>query len=308
MKNAVITGGVGFIGSNLSLRLLEEGFDKVFLIDNLMRTNSLRNLHKHTRIEFIYGDACFYNFELLPNLTHFFHLSSPKINRCAKYNIEGHKTLCDSGFNAVNFCTRNNVKLFFASTASVYNNIKRLPINEDDNCYPHTIYGSGKYYTECLIQSFNQMYSLDFTINRFFNVYGERMDSSGAYTEVIFNWLKSIKSGNSSITIHGNPNEKILDLVYVGDVIEAIIASTFNSNKEIFNVSTQKGVTLTELITTIEKITDSKLTKTIIPDTRNDLELKRVGDTTKLESLGWRCNTDLEHGLVKTWNWIKETH
>ena len=307
MHNAVITGGAGFIGSNLSMRLVEEGFQKVFLIDNLMRTNSLRNIFQHHQIEFIYGDACIYNFEVLPDLTHFFHLSSPKINRCSKYNMEGHRILCDSGFNAVNFCTKNNIKLFFASTASVYNNIRKFPIQEDHHCEPHTIYGAGKYYTECLIQSFNKMYGLNFTINRFFNVYGEYMDSSGAYTEVIFNWLKSIKSGDNNITIHGNPLEKILDLVYVGDVIDAIIVSTLNSNKETFNVSTTKGVTLTELITTIEKITHSKLTKTIVPDTRNDLELKRVGDTAKLESLGWRCNTDLEHGLLKTWNWINKT-
>ena len=65
MHNAVITGGAGFIGSNLSMRLIEEGFQKVFLIDNLMRTNSLRNIFQHPQIEFIYGDACIYNFEML---------------------------------------------------------------------------------------------------------------------------------------------------------------------------------------------------------------------------------------------------
>ena len=241
MKNAIITGGAGFIASNLTPSLLALGFEKIFLIDNLMRTQGLRNVIKNPKVEFIYGDACYFNYDELPDITHFFHLASPKINRCAKYNYEGHKNITESGFNAVQYCSNNNIRLFFASTASVYNNIKRLPIGEDDFCYPHTIYGAGKYYTECLIQSMAKMYGLNYTINRFFNVYGEKMDSSGAYTEVIFNWLNSIKSGNFNITIQGNPDEKVLDLVHVSDVVDAIIKSTFYSQNGIFNVSTSKG-------------------------------------------------------------------
>ena len=148
------------------------------------------------------------------------------------------------------------------------------------------------------------MYGLDYTINRFFNVYGVRMDCSGAYTEVIFNWLNSIKNGGNVITVHGDPDNKILDLVYVSDVVDAIIASTFNSNKNVFNVSTQSGVTLSQLIETIENVTNSSLVKNIVPETRKDLELKRVGDTTKLTKLGWKCKVDLEAGITKTWNWL----
>jgi len=303
-KRAIITGGAGFIGSNLTPRLLDLGFSKVYLIDNLMRTNSLRNVKFDSRVEFVYGDATLFEFQKLDNITHFFHLASPKINRCAENNLEGHKTIVDSGFNAVDYCVKNKVKLFFASTASVYNNIKVLPIGENNTCRPHTIYGAGKYYTECLIKSFDKMYGLDYTINRFFNVYGVNMDCSGVYTEVIFNWLNSIKNGENVITVHGDPDNKILDLVYVSDVVEAIIASTFNSNKNVFNVSTQSGVTLSQLIETIENVTNSSLVKNIVPETRKDLELKRVGDTTKLTQLGWKCKVDLEAGITKTWNWL----
>lgn len=109
------------------------------------------------------------------------------------------------------------------------------------------------------------MYGLDYTINRFFSVYGVRMDSAGAYTEVIFNWLNNIKNGNNYITVFGNPEEKVLDLVYVDDVVDAIITSTFNSNKEVYNVSTQNGVTLSELIRTIEKVTGVELIMEVLP-------------------------------------------
>ena len=65
-----------------------------------------------------------------------------------------------------------------------------------------------------------------------------------------------------------------------------------------------KGVTLTELIATIELVTDKKLIANIVPDTRNDLELKRIGNTKNLESLGWKCKISLEDGIRRTWSWI----
>ena len=171
-KNAIISGGAGFVGSHLAERLLKEGFDKIYLIDNLIRSNNLRNVPSNPQIEFIYGDVGIFDFSVLEDISHFFHLAATRINRCAKYNKEGHESISQGGFNVVNYCAKNNIKLFFSSTASVYNKPKRQPIQEEDPCTPHTIYGAGKYYTENLIRSYNNMYNLDYTINRFFSVYG----------------------------------------------------------------------------------------------------------------------------------------
>ena len=303
-KNAIITGGAGFIASHLSPRLLTEGFNKVFLIDNLMRTQSLRNVTPHENIKFIYGDAGEFDYKTLPDVSHFFHLASPKINRCAKFNREGHSNIVNPAINIVDFCSHQKVKLFFASTASVYNTPKRFPIAESDNCQPHTIYGAGKYYTECLLRSYENMHGLDYVINRFFSVYGPHMDSSGVYTEVIFNWLNNIKKGDHQIKVFGNPDEKILDLVYVSDVVDAIMLSTFTTNHEVLNVSTQNGVTLRELINAIEKVTNTDLIIEVKKENRTDIENKRVGDTSKLRSLGWNNLTSLEQGLKQTYEWI----
>ena len=148
------------------------------------------------------------------------------------------------------------------------------------------------------------MYGLDYTINRFFSVYGPRMDCEGAYTEVIFNWLSQIHKGNNEITVYGNPDEKILDLVYVEDVVNAIILTTFNSNKDVFNVSTQFGISLTKLIEVVELVTGKHLKVNKLPENRNDVENKRVGDTTKLKNLGWFDNTTIIGGIRKTNEWI----
>jgi len=76
----------------------------------------------------------------------------------------------------------------------------------------------------------------------------------------------------------------------VSDVVNAIILTTFNSNKDIFNVSTMEGVTLTELIECIETVTNTELKLNMIPETRSDVELKRVGDVSRLKDIGWERN------------------
>ena len=77
------------------------------------------------------------------------------------------------------------------------------------------------------------------------------------------------------------------------------------SKNDAFNVSTQTGITLTELVSLIESITNTRLNKIILPEKRTDIELKRIGDVYKLKNLGWQLNTTIESGLTKTWNWIK---
>ena len=214
--------------------------------------------------------------------------------------------LADAGFNVVDYCANMKVKLFFSSTASVYNNPKRFPIEESDPCEPHTIYGSAKYYTENLIRTYAKSHNLKYAICRFFSVYGVRMDCEGAYTEIIFNWLNQIKDGCNEVTVYGDPNIKILDLVYVDDVVDAILKVTENWNNDVYNVSTETGVSITNLIKTIEKTLGIKLKIHTLPENRTDIENKRIGSVKKLKELGWLDKVDLEKGLLKTWNWIND--
>jgi UDP-glucose 4-epimerase len=306
MNNAVITGGAGFIASHLA-EAIQDKYKKIYLLDNLVRTNGLRNI-KHLlgdKFIFIEAEVSEFDFSQLDNIEVIYHLAATRINRCAKDPFEGHKLLADAGLNVVKHCAENNIKLFFSSTASVYNNPKRFPIEETDPCEPHTIYGAAKYYTENLIRTFAKSYNLQYSICRFFSVYGVKMDCEGAYTEIIFNWLNQIHQGKNQVTVFGNPDEKILDLVYVEDVVNAILKSTENWNNEVYNVSTETGISITELIKVIENELDVKLEVSILPENRTDIENKRVGSVKKLKTIGWEPKNSINQGILKTYKWIQ---
>ena len=308
-KNIIITGGAGFIASHLAEKIASI-YDKIYLIDNFARTgsNPYRNINHLDTKKFILieKEVSEVDFNTFKNIEAVYHLAATRINRCAKNPKEGHIMLANAGFNVVDYCGKNNIKLFFASTASVYNNPKRFPIEESDPCEPHTIYGSAKYYTENLIKTYAKSHNLKYAICRFFSVYGVRMDCEGAYTEIIFNWLNQIKEGHNEVTVYGNPNEKILDLVYVDDVVDAIIKTTENWSNDVYNVSTETGISITNLIKTIEEILDIKLNIRMFPENRTDIENKRIGSVKKLKELGWSNKVDLKKGLLKTWDWIND--
>jgi UDP-glucose 4-epimerase len=306
MNNAVITGGAGFIASHLA-EAIKDKYNKIYLIDNLVRTNGTRNIDHLIGDKFIFieSEISEFDFSQLRNIEVIYHLAATRINRCAKDPNEGHKLLADAGLNVVKYCAENNIKLFFSSTASVYNNPKRFPIEETDPCEPHTIYGAAKYYTENLMRTFAKSHNLKYSICRFFSVYGVRMDCEGAYTEIIFNWLNQINQGKNQVTVFGNPDEKILDLVYVEDVVNAILKSTESWNNEVYNVSTETGVSITDLIKVIENELDVKLEVNILPENRTDIENKRVGSVKKLKQLGWESKNSISQGILKTYKWIQ---
>lgn len=309
MNNAIITGGAGFVGSHLA-EALASRYDIIYLVDNLVRTDTTRNIEhllNNSKYVFIQKEVGeFFKTEVggLKNIKAVYHLAATRINRCAQMPEEGHSFLADAGFEVVKYCALNNIKLFFASTASVYNNPKRFPIEETDPCEPHTLYGAAKYYTENLIRTFAKSHNLKYGICRFFSVYGVRMDCEGAYTEIIFNWLSAIGRGERKVTVFGNPDEKVLDLVYVEDVVSAILKVTEEWNNEVYNVSTEEGVTITDLIKTISNTLNVDLAVICKPENRTDIEKKRVGSVERLKSIGWIPQNSLGDGIKKTYQWI----
>ena len=101
-----------------------------------------------------------------------------------------------------------------------------------------------------------------------------------------------------------NPDEKVLDLVYVKDIINAILKVTEEWDNEVYNVSTEEGVTITDLIKTISETLDVTLEIETKPENRTDIEKKRVGSVSRLKGLGWEPQYDLSKGIKETYQWI----
>ena len=155
MKKIIITGGAGFIGSHLIEKLLKEtDTPTIYVIDNLMRTNSLRNIQHllddpvtSKRIKFIHADISVFDYESIIDpfqIDYIFHLSGPRINRISEYNFEGHSYITDAGFKLINWASKySGIKIFFASSASVYQSPKRFSLFSSSFCKkqkrPHLI-------------------------------------------------------------------------------------------------------------------------------------------------------------------------
>ncbi len=134
-------------------------------------------------------------------------------------------------------------------------------------------------------------------------MYGPRMDAFGAYTTVIHQWIRLALEGKP-FTVFGNPDEKILDLLYVSDAVDALVLlGRKNRTNDVYNLSSGKGVTLRELAELISKLVGAKLRLNIKPENRIDIEKARVGDLNKLQNIGWSPKISLEEGLLQV---IKE--
>ena len=250
-----------------------------------------------------------FDFTQLENIEVVYHLAATRINRCAKDPNEGHKFLADAGLNVVKYCAENNVKLFFSSTASVYNNPKRFPIEETDPCEPHTLYGSAKYYTENLMRTFANSHGLQYSICRFFSVYGVRMDCEGAYTEIIYNWLSNIHNNNKTLTVYGDPDEKILDLVYVEDVVNAALL-VIEKGKPMYpyNIGSGEAITVGQIVNSILKATGKKPEVIWDNSKPTTIPFRMVSTKRITDELGFVPSYTFDEGIDKTVKWYRQNY
>lgn len=240
MRKCLVTGGAGFIGSHLVDRLVQEK-NKVIVLDNLVTGNLKNLLRVKKKIKFINIDVSKYSkkFEkLFKNVDHVYHLAAladivPSINDPKKYfdtNVNG-------TMNVLNASKKNKVKkLIFAASSSCYGIPKNYPINENAKINVKYPYALTKYLAEELILHWGQVYKMKNISLRFFNTYGPRSRTTGAYGAV-FGVFLAQKINNKPLTIVGDGNQT-RDFLYVTDLIEAIISVSKKINKsDIFNVA-----------------------------------------------------------------------
>jgi UDP-glucose 4-epimerase len=247
----LVTGGAGFIGSRIVHHLLDEGCREIVVLDNMIR-GRVENLAGVLpgAVRLVHGDIRDRSLvaELVDGTDTIFHEAALRITHCAAEPREALEVMVDATFDLLEACRTSGVrKVVFASSASVYGMADAFPTTEQQNAYNNrTLYGVAKAFGEGLLRSNNDMYGLDYTALRYFNVYGPGMDLHGVYTEALIRWMDRIAHGEPPV-IFGD-GLQTMDFVHVDDVARAnILAATMPATDMVFNVGTGVETSLQDL-------------------------------------------------------------
>ena len=302
-----VTGGAGFIGSHLVDRLIEDGHT-VQVIDNLYTGNKEFVHSKAQFVELDIRDPKLYSVleEFRPD--YIFHeaaqtevstsMSDPMLD--CDINLMGL-------INLLNAAVKLDVKKFLMpSSAAVYGNLDTLPLNEEMIGNPSSFYGLTKLTTEHYLRIYHEAFGLNTVCFRYANVYGPRQGDGGEGGVIsIFNRL--IVEGQP-LTVFGD-GEQTRDFIYVDDVVDANIKAMENGQcTGIYNISTNKGTSVNELITRFRAISGTDFMVYYENERIGDIKHSRLSNVKAERDFGFIATTTLEAGLQKTLEYFKAHH
>ena len=287
----LITGGAGFIGKYLANRLCSE--HEVTIIDNFYRKN---NIELKNKVKIIEQDITKDFEDLISQNEVIYHLAAisqvmtsiedPDLT--FKVNIEATK-------NIIAACTKHKKKLIFASSREVYGTQTELPVKIDAELNPENPYAASKVAGEAIVRSYGNSYKLDYNIVRMSNVYGY-----GDVDRVIPKFIEMFKT-NKDIELYGS--EKIIDFIYIDDVVEVLVKLKEKSGL-ILNLGSGIKTTLLELANLIKELTPNSNSKINILNERHGEVGKFQADISETKSkLRWEPKTSLREGIVKIFNY-----
>tara|TARA_Y100000590_G_scaffold78565_1_gene87344 strand:- start:1790 stop:2680 length:891 start_codon:yes stop_codon:yes gene_type:complete len=287
-----ITGGSGFIGTNLS-SLLKSQHD-ILILDRIPSKIQDVDFTECDLLDSKKLSDVLEGFDIVIHLAAAVgvKLTEEEPLHTLNLNIQGTQNILES-------CKKNHVKkIIFASSSEIYGEAIHIPIKETDTPMPITNYGVSKITGEEYVKAYSKAHSIKYSILRFFNAYGPGQSNSFVMSEFVF---KAI--ANKTITIHGN-GEQLRAFCHISDIVNGISLCLDKGDNEIFNIGNNtEPVTIFELAKTIKKITNSKSEITFLPfeDTerkRTSEIMKRIPDITKAQNiLGYNPRISLNEGI-----------
>lgn len=308
MARILVTGGCGFIGSHLVSRLLEMGHE-VRVLDDLSSGDRSR-LSRHAAF---HGGSVL-DAELLAHAiagadacVHLAAIASVERSHrewaaTSRVNLGGTVAVFDAALRARG---TGPIPVVYASSAAVYGSGGTTPLREDRACRPTSAYGADKLGGEVHARIAHAVHGLPTTGLRFFNVYGPRQEPGSDYSGVISVFADRLLH-RGGIRVHGD-GEQVRDFVYVGDVVDAIVAALGRVPSEpwIGNVCTGRGTSINALSETLARLVGIPLERHFAPARAGDIRVS-VGDPARLRTdLGIDCATPIESGLRDTLAWLE---
>jgi UDP-glucose 4-epimerase len=309
-KRVLVTGGAGFIGSHIIDLLCDEGCVEIVALDNMVRGRRENLKHASTRgpVRLVHGDIR--DAKLMAPLVKaadiVFHQAALRITHCAAEPRLAMEVMVQGTFDLLELCVQHDVeKVIAASSASVYGMAEEFPTTERQNPYDNrTLYGAAKAFNEGLLRTFNDMHGLDYVAFRYFNVYGDRMDIHGRYTEVLIRWMERLDAGLPPI-IFGD-GQQTMDFVHVRDIARCnILGARAKATDQVFNVASGTETSLAQLAAALASVMGrGHLTPEFQAERAVNPVPRRLAATEKAEQLlGFRSTVSLEQGLRELVEW-----
>ena len=309
---ALITGGLGLIGSHIADEIVRAGAAEIVIVDNFVRgtRDNVAWALAHGPVTIVAGDIRNRALldQLMPGIDVVFHQAAIRITQCADEPRLALEVPVDGAFNVLEAAARAGVrKVVAASSASVYGAAEEFPTREAHHGYGNrTMYGAAKLFNEGMLRSFNEMYGLNYVALRYFNVYGPRMDVFGAYTEVFIRWMNAIAAGRPPV-IFGDGTQT-MDFVYVTDVARAnVLAAAAPVTDVALNVASGAETSLKQLADELLAVMESPLRPEHAAERKVNPVPRRLADIGAARRLiGYEPSVELADGLRRLVAWWHE--
>jgi nucleoside-diphosphate-sugar epimerase len=302
MAKALVTGGAGFIGSNLVRALMERG-DSVRVLDNFS-TGNRANLEE-LDVEIVEGELRSY--ERVHNAVRgsevVYHLGAlGSVPRSVQDPLTSSAVNVEGTLNVLLAARDESVRrVVFASSSSVYGAKRELPVGESLLADPISPYGVAKLAAERYCVSFSRVYeSFETVVLRYFNVFGPRQSPFTQYAAMVPLFITAIAAGEP-VTIYGD-GEQSRDFTYVANVVDATLraAHADGASGRIFNVAAGTPASVNTVAETIGRILDKPVQSTFAPPRPGDIRDSWADVTAAEDVLGYTPTVDLDQGLHRT--------
>lgn len=308
MSKYLVTGGAGFIGSNIAESLVYRG-EYVRVLDNFA-TGKLQNLvGLDGRIEFIEGDIRDLEQvrEAVKGMDYVLHQAAlPSVTRSIKDPITTNAVNITGTLNVLVAARDAKVKrVIYAASSSVYGDTPTLPKREDMPAKPISPYGISKYVGEQYCQIFTELYGLETVSLRYFNIFGPRQDPHSPYSGVISIFIKAFLN-SAPPKIYGD-GEQSRDFTFVANAVHAnlLACDAEGASGQVFNIACGRRTTINELAWVTKELLDSDVEPVHVAQRPGDI-LHSLADISKAQNiLGYEPKVDLTVGLMKTIDWFQ---
>jgi len=306
---ALVTGGAGFIGSNLVRRLLRDGHS-VRVADNLL-TGRLVNIQGLLhRIDFRQVDLADPEsaLEVADGVECIFHQAAlPSVPRSVEDPLATTVNCVMATVNVLVAARKAGVRrVVYAASSSAYGDAEGMPRVETISPSPISPYAAAKLAGEYYCRAFTKVYGLETVALRYFNIFGPRQDPASEYAAVVPRFIKALLE-DGEITIHGD-GEQTRDFTYIDNALDAnvLAASSPFAPGRVVNVATGQQYSVNCLLETLERLTGKKARRVTLPSRPGDARHSLADISLARQILGYEPSVSFQDGLERTIRWMRD--